>query len=399
FFSDYISDYSKGIFNETIKKYILKQLSHDLIGIIRSFDAFQASFDGNLSLVKQFVEIHPKYKDKSSIWDTTLLYSSSRNNYLDIVIYLIEQGKCYINVQNRKHNKNFSRDMRLSPTSGSTALHAACYYGHIDIVKYLIVSGADYFIKNDAQETPISNGLLRNNIKEFFEDFLIFNYSNANRKIPEITILENNEIISDSIWEYKSIYSDQWILFDASQSNQLQQSFYFQQNNLCRGSSIENFNFYSKWQIMFEKLSSIKSSKSVSLEVFYINNNSNDHIQIKLNHWLYLNDDINQQIDNAVNYRKKYLYIYLPFINNHLFKFNLKTFSFANNDNTITGFIRWIPTFISNDNQTIIDNFQPLTNTNILPFFRTYSNNHHIHQSTTIITNKYSVSYISYILT
>ncbi|CAF2991991.1 unnamed protein product, partial [Rotaria sp. Silwood2] len=294
-----------------------------------------------------------------------------------------------------------------------------------------------HFIKNDAQETPISNGLLRNNIKEFFEDFLIFNYSNANRKIPEITILENNEIISDSIWEYKSIYSDQWILFDASQSNQLQQSFYFQQNNLfkkdfimninnnlynisllqflcsqisnlsnvkhlwirCRGSSIENFNFYSKWQIMFEKLSSIKSSKSVSLEVFYINNNSNDHIQIKLNHWLYLNDDINQQIDNAVNYRKKYLYIYLPFINNHLFKFNLKTFSFANNDNTITGFIRWIPTFISNDNQTIIDNFQPLTNTNILPFFRTYSNNHHIHQSTTIITNKYSVSYISYILT
>ncbi|CAF3074459.1 unnamed protein product, partial [Rotaria sp. Silwood2] len=147
FFSDYISDYSKGIFNETIKKYILKQLSHDLIGIIQSFDAFQASFDGNLSLVKQFVEIHPKYKDKSSIWDTTLLYSSSRNNYLDIVIYLIEQGKCYINVQNRKHNKNFSRDMRLSPTSGSTALHAACYYGHIDIVKYLIVSGADYFIK------------------------------------------------------------------------------------------------------------------------------------------------------------------------------------------------------------------------------------------------------------
>ncbi|CAF4649000.1 unnamed protein product, partial [Rotaria sp. Silwood2] len=88
FFSDYISDYSKGIFNETIKKYILKQLSHDLIGIIQSFDAFQASFDGNLSLVKQFVEIHPKYKDKSSIWDTTLLYSSSRNNYLDIVIYL-----------------------------------------------------------------------------------------------------------------------------------------------------------------------------------------------------------------------------------------------------------------------------------------------------------------------
>ncbi|CAF1208361.1 unnamed protein product [Rotaria sordida] len=433
FFSNYNYNYSKGIFNETIKTYILKNLSHDLYAIIDSFDAFQASFDGNLLLVKNFVEKHPKYKDKSGIWDTTLLYSSSRNNHLNIVKYLIEQGKCYVNVQNRKYNQNLSRDSRISPTSGSTALHAACFYGHIDIVRYLIDNEANYFIKNDAQETPIYNGLLRNNIKEFFQDFLIFNYSNSNINIPESTILETNQLIFDSIWEYKSIYSDQWIIFDDNQSNQLQQSFYVQlqknfnpdlimkiDNNLynisliqflcfqksnslnneylwirCRGSSIANFNFYSKWQIMFDKHISIKSNKSVSLEVFYIKNNSNDHIQIKLNHWFYLNNYINQQLDDALNYRRKYLNIYLPFINNDLFQFNLKTFSFSNHENTINGFIRWIPTYISSDNQTIIDNFQPLTNIKILPLFRTYSaatfsNNDHIHQSTTTVTNQYS---------
>ncbi|CAF3438093.1 unnamed protein product [Rotaria sp. Silwood1] len=433
FFSDYNYDYKKGIFNETIKKYIIKQLSNDLSAIINSFDAFQAAFNGNLLLVKNFVEKYPKYKDKSGIWDTTLLYSSSRNNHIDIVKYLIEQGKCDVNVQNRTHNQNLSKDLRISPTSGSTALHAACYYGHLDIVRYLIDNRADYFIKNDAQETPIYNGLLRYNIKEFFEDFLIFNYSNSNKNIPQSTILESNELIFDSIWEYKSIYSDQWILFDDYQSNQMQQSFSSQINKKhfnkdlvmnidnhlynisliqflctqtsnssndehlwirCRGSSIENFNFYSKWQIMFNRHVSIKPNKSVSLEVFHIKNNSNDHIQIKLNHWYYLNDNINQQLDNTSNYRRKYLYIYLTFINNDLFQFNLKTFSFSNNDNTIQGFIRWIPTFISNDNPTIIDNFQPLTNLNILPLFRAYSRepsstNDHIHQSTTTITNQY----------
>jgi len=415
-FKDYNYSYEKGIFNESIKKYILKQLLNDLSAIKDSFDAFQAAFNGNLLIVKDFIEKYPKFKDKSGIWGTTLLYSSSRNNHIDIVKYLIEQGHCNINAQNKEY---YSDNNQLNPTSGSTSLHVASYYGHLNIVKYLIDNGADYFIQNHLKETSIDNGLLRDNIKEFYQDYLIFTYQNLNHFIPESTILNDNRIILDSIWEYKPIHSDQWNSFD---DNQLQQSLisqlnqnYYQDLNIkinnqyysfsiiqflctdksnkdylwirCRGSSIQNFNFYSKWQIMFQKHSHpIKIHKA--LDVFNIDDNSNVKIKIKSNYWYNANNYLNQQLDNVMNYRKKYLNIYLPFINDDLFIFNLKTFSFYNNDKTIQGFIRWIPIFISNNDYTIIDNFQTLNSINLIPKFRTYSNNYTTDQLTTTCTNQ-----------
>ncbi|CAM2721829.1 unnamed protein product [Rotaria socialis] len=393
FFNDYNYDYSKGIFNETIKIYILEQLSEDLNGIIYSFDAFKSSFDGNFSVVKNFIEKYPKYKDKCSIYDTTLLYSSSRNNYFHIVKYLIEQGKCFINIQNRKYNRN----NQLNGTSGSTALHAACFYGHLNIVKYLIDNGANYFIKNHLEETPIQNGLSNRNIREFFENFLILNYLDLN--LPQSTIFDNNEMKLNSIWEYKTINGNQWILFDNNQSNRLRnalisienEEFNMNINNYlysislmkflssqisnssineylwirCRGSSIENFHIYSTWQIMFNEYLSIKINKSISLEVLNI-----DHTNIKLNHWYQLSHFINQQIDNGINYRRKYLYIDIDSIDNQLFLFNLEEFSFSNNDQTINGFIRWIPEFLLKNDQFIIHKYKPSNgNSHSLPVY------------------------------
>jgi ankyrin repeat protein len=420
-FKDYHYSFDKGTFNETIKRYILKELLDDLHAIRDSFDAFQAAFDGNLSIVRHFIEKYPKYKDKCGIWGTTLLYSAARNNHSHIVKYLIEQGNCFVNVQ------NISLSKQLNPTSGSTPLHAACFYGHLNIVKYLIDNNADYFIENDAKETPIYNGLLRENISEFFQDYLIFSYTNSMNNVPQSTILNENRIICDSIWEYKSLYSDQWILFDQNQSNQLQQSLIYQPNKnynqnlmipinnqcfsisiiqfLCftqpdkeylwirtRGSSILNFNSYEKWQIMFQNDPPSKMNKTISLDVFNIDDNPNIKIKIKCNHWYNVHDYLQQQLENAMNYRKKYLNISLPFIDDHLFQFNLKTFSFSNQNNTISGFIRWIPIFIQNNDQTIIDNFQPLNNLFLIPKYRTHSTD----QLTTACNyqNHYAVSYI-----
>jgi hypothetical protein len=426
-FKDYNYSYANGCFKETIKSYILKQLLNDLHAIKYSFDAFQSAFNGNLSTVKDFLSKYPKYKDISGIYGTTLLYSASRNNHIHIVKYLVEHGNCFINAQNREH---YSSRNELNPTSGSTALHAACYYGHLNITNYLIDHGADYFIQNDAKETPIYNGLLRENIREYFREILIFSYRNLTDNPPSSTILEDETIIVDSIWEYKSIDSDQWISFEDNQSNQLQQSLIFQPNKnynqdfimkinnhsysisiiqflcfdktnkdhlwiRCRGSSIQNFNCYSKWQIMFVKSSSTtKITKTSSVDVFQIDHNPNTQIKIQFNHWYNTNDHLNQQLDNATNYRKIYLNTTLPFINDESFQFHLKTFTFYNNDHSIKGFIRWIPIFISINDQTIIDNFQPLNNFNLTPKFRTYSNNHSTNQLTTISTNQnhYSVS-------
>ena len=54
------------------------------------------------------------------------------------------------------------------PTSGSTALHGACYNGHLDMVKYLVEHGANYFIENHARETPIMNAKSQPKILDYF---------------------------------------------------------------------------------------------------------------------------------------------------------------------------------------------------------------------------------------
>ena len=333
-----------------------------------------------------------------------------------MVKYLVSEGKCSVNEQNKEFD--LSND-EFNPTSGSTPLHAASFYGHLDIVKYLIDHGADYFIQNHAKETPMSNGLFRENVKAFFEDYLIFSYSNCPTIPPMTTISNEKEIVCDCIWEYKSICSDQWISFDQNQSKKLQKCLLYQDNHnynsdliieiknqshrisilqilsfvqsskeylwiRCRGSSILNFNSYSKWQILF---SSSEKNETSSLDVFNLDSNENIPLKIEFNHWYNVNDYLGDEIENGINYRKKLLLISLPFLHNELFEFNLKIFSFENTDRSISGFLRWIPFFISNNDQTIIDNFQPLDNLFLTPKYRT-------HQSTTL--NKQGTSSVSY---
>lgn len=419
FLSQYEYNYDTKQFLNPFNRSILPSFLFDLQGILSSIDAFQAAWDGNLIIVKDFINNYPGFKDKPGIYGTTLLYSASRNNKINIVKYLIEFGKCSVNAQNEQHLEKFlskstqkNKSYQALPSAASTALHGACYNGYLDIVQYLINHGADYFIKNQAEETPIKNAQCHSNILEFFRNYLVLSYSIKTNDIPDDKIEDSKNII-DCKWEYKPFNTNSWFEFSSIESNELQNSLIInsnqefkheiflrlrstvytvsiiqflrsgrdadKENNLawvrCRGSSILNFDSYALWQIMLIKHPLIQSDKSIpSLKIFNIPNIYNNQFKIQLNSWYNCHPKINSQLDNGINYRKKIISIYLDFISNDLFLFNLQTFSFSNEQSTIQGFIRWIPKFVLNNKSFIkqIDNFSTLNNSKVIPLTRIY---------------------------
>ncbi|CAF4384871.1 unnamed protein product, partial [Adineta steineri] len=163
--------------------------------MLSSIDAFPAAWNGDLDIVKKFIKKYPTFKDKPGLWGTTLLYSSSRNNKMNVVQYLIETAKCSINAQNEQDpekgllttTSTSSKHINVNPTAASTALHGACYNGHLNVVKYLVEHGADYSIKNQAAETPIMNGERHKHIQEFFQNHLVLGYSRSSKSLPKTT--------------------------------------------------------------------------------------------------------------------------------------------------------------------------------------------------------------------
>jgi len=404
-------------FENSLNLSILLSFYRDLQSILASIDSFQAAWNGDLSLVKEFIKNYPVLKDKPGLWGTTLIYSAAKNNHKTIVKYLIETAKCSVDSQNEQDLEKIlltstttTEDFEVNSKFASTALHGACFNGHLTIVKYLIEHQANYFIKNQAEETPIMNGESHQQIREFFQNFLILGYSNISNKLPDKPILEETEQKIDCFWEYKPFNDDKWYLFSSEESNELQKSLILtsnekfqyevrlkvakgiycvstieflrsgkdedKTNNLawirCRGSSILNFDCYSLWQIMFLKHPNIKSKSSPSLKISQIPTIYDSAFEIQLNSWYTSDVNTNSQFDHAMNYRQKFIYLKLDFISSDPILFNLQTFSFENNEKTIKGCIRWIPKIISNSEQDqnrikYIDNYSTLTNLNPIP--------------------------------
>jgi hypothetical protein len=394
---NYLLNDQENTLSNLFTKDMLNPFLHDLQGRLLSLDVFQGAWNGDQSIVKNFIENYPTLKDQSGLYETTLLYSAARNNHLNLVQYLIEIGKCSVNAQNAKYLEKY----QLKSTMGSTALHAACYHGHIQIVKYLIEHGGDYFILNNANETPIENAKSQSNIRKFFQDFLIVGYSNNLTNFLNQTILQeielNKEPIIDCIWEYKPLALDQWFSFASDQSSQLQQSLInkqlkteislkagrdtfkisiaqflrFAKNNdhidnaawiRCRGSSLLNFHCYSQWQIMFIKHPTGITNPSPSIQIFNMTKN-----KLQLNSWYNADTKMNFLLETAMNYRRRYLNINLEFINDEKITFDLENFSFTNEQNTIEGFLRWIPKIISDiTDLNPIDNFQLPTDSDLI---------------------------------
>jgi hypothetical protein len=395
---------------------IIDSLARDLESTLASINAFQAAWDGNQQLVEEFIGKYPTVKDKSGLWGTTLLYSAARNNRLKLVDYLLRKAKCAVNAQNQQHIMRalptgtiIDENYDANPTAGSTALHGACFNGHLDVVKFLIERGADYFIRNHSHETPIMNAMFQPEILKYFRDFLILGYSSTSTELPNTPILEEgNGQIVDCVWEYKPFADQRWFPFTDFESAELQESLKVKPDQefkreihiklsrgiysvsmmkflrsgkdldhtqnvawiRCRGSSILNFECYALWQIMFITYPTGVSAST--LQMLNIPTVYDSRFQVCLHSWYFADARTNNQLDRTMKCRRKCIDLELPFISSDKLTFNLQTFSFSNRQNTITGFIRWIPKMVSNNsrhNDKIIgvDQYETLTNIDPIP--------------------------------
>ncbi|CAM4754601.1 unnamed protein product [Rotaria magnacalcarata] len=394
-------------------------------GALTSIDAFVAAWQGKLTPVKDFIKDYPTFKDKPGLHGTTLLYSAAKNNHLRIVKYLVENAQCSVNAQNLQDlakalsgvtTAGAGGHYEVNPSAASTALHGACFGGHLEIVEYLIEHDADYFILNQALETPIKNGYGNAKIRNFFEKFLILGYSQIGETLPKVPITEKTTAttVFDCIWEHKSLSSNEWHSFSENESKELSQSLIVSPNeemkreiylsvrsdtytvsliqflrsgknrdptkNLawvrCRGSSIANFDCYALWQIMIVEHKNLKPNDLPSLEPVEVPRSYDSRFQLQLNCWYNCTPQISAKLDHAINYRRKKIQLDVDLITSDILEFDLQAFTFNNEKKTVVGFIRWLPKLISRKQQDssrirIIDNFQNLANADPIPYTTT----------------------------
>ncbi|CAF3958384.1 unnamed protein product [Rotaria sordida] len=431
---EYHFDKDKRIFTETLTANILHSFQQNLKGLLMATKAYPAAYNGDQATVQEFLRLHPDYKDKSGFWGTTLLHSAARRGHFNLVKYLIESTGCSVNAQNQQEltyaliadndtHQSDTNSLGYKPNTraGSTALHAACDSNYIEIVEYLIDKGANYFLRNQSGETPIDNGQRWESIRTFFEDYLISHYVNtSNALLPKETIFEcYDRQPNNCVWEYKLVKGLEWKEFTMREHYALSYSLTLADDNQsfnsaiylnsqkstytvnlltfyrgsenqepksstedsaawirCRGSSVANFDIYCLWQLMFVKYETNNKSTmpevslTPSLDAIKIPSIYDSKFQISMHSWYTCNSELNDLLDQTMNNRRRYVDI----DNIHIghIRCNLFLFTFANDDKTILGFIRWIPKFIVNTphNQNFIkelDNFQAGNHLNPIP--------------------------------
>jgi hypothetical protein len=416
FLYPYNYDYETREFTKPFNIGILDSFALDLQGILDSINAFRAAWSGDQPKVQEFIKKYPNLKDRSGLWGITLLYSAARNKHSNLVNYLITKAGCSVNAQNQQHILRAlsaptitDNDYEVNPTAGSTALHGACFHGHLDVVKYLMEKGADCYMTNHADETPIMNANRWPEVLQFFRDYLIIGYSPASTALPNTPILEENESRGiDCVWEYKPMADQKWFPFSDAESSDLQSSLILKPNQefkreihlkirsgiysvsmmnflrsgkdldatqklawvRCRGSSILNFDCYALWQIMFT--THPEATSDSTLDILNIPTIYDSTFKVHLNSWYYVDARTNNQLDKTMKYRRKFVVLDLPFAINDQLRFDLQTFSFISKEKTASGFIRWIPKMVSNnprhkDKIISVDQYSTLSNMDPVP--------------------------------
>ncbi|CAF4057622.1 unnamed protein product, partial [Rotaria magnacalcarata] len=409
-------DYKSREFANPFNCGILKAFLNDVQQMLASLKAFQGAFNGIEGDVKDFLKRFPTMKDRPGLWGTTLLYSAARNNHANLVRYLVSKARCSVNAQNQQQIKRAlsksvkdDYDFVPNPSAGSTALHGACFADHVDIVKFLFKHGADCFLRNHADETPIDNGGTKPNIIKYFTENLILSYSIKTSELPYLPIREEDEdYVVDCFWEYKPFKEQKWFPFSELESITLQGSLIVKPEQefkreihlrvragtyavslieflrsgkevdftqkfawiRCRGSSILNFNCYCLWQIMFSKCPNAETEPLLTMLTIPTAYDSN--FKVQLDSWYFCDAKTSAQLDHTMKYRRKYIRLVLSHVCHDELLFDFQTFSFTNENGSITGSIRWIPKRISNNphnkNKIIgIDDFQTLANLDPVP--------------------------------
>ncbi|CAF1113713.1 unnamed protein product [Rotaria sordida] len=406
---EYHYDYEQSQFKEILTINRLDPFLNDLQATRDALDAFRAAWTGNKQLVEIFLENYPTFKDKPGPWSTTLLYSAARNNQMAVVKYLLSEIHCSVNAQNRQHIQRALRmdtitasDYKVDPSAGSNALHGACYGGHLEIVKYLIDHDANCFMRNQAEETPMMNAIRWPHIIQYFQDLLNRGYIEEQQHLPEspITVMDKKQR-KDCIWEFLSFsFYETWLPFDTSEVKQLNELMtvkdgkqfqteyqwnisqtismvrFLQSGDTiawvrCRGSSILNFDCFALWQIFYLKHPNGKYDEDdlMPMKILDLSLLDEREPKIQLNTWYNCDATSNDRLDEAMNNRRKHTTFSLV---DRPVQFDLMNFTFTNEDQSISGFIRWIPKLVSNNDQSKhrivpINNFQASSNVNPVP--------------------------------
>ena len=72
----------------------------------------------------------------------------------------------------------------------TTFIYSAARQNHLEIVKYLIEHGADYYLRNQAFETSLDNIERKQSITRYFEGILNRGFIEEDKNLPEEPIRE-----------------------------------------------------------------------------------------------------------------------------------------------------------------------------------------------------------------
>jgi hypothetical protein len=403
-------------FTEVFNIGMLNPFARELQSVLDSIEAYQAAWNGNATKVGEFIKNYPDMKDKSGLWGTTLLYSAARNNRLNLVNQLIDTHQCSVDAQNQQHILGALAASGHGPgyydtntKAGSTALHGACFAGHLEVVQSLITHGANYYIKNQGGETPLAHALLHQHIFDYFRELVVLGYSSKSDILPEEPIHDNaGSQKPDCVWEYKPFADEKWYNFSLPECETLQQALKLQPDkdfhreiylkvpkgiygvklmnflrsgrdlnyaeNLawvrCRGSSLFNFSCYALWQIFLTKHPDGLEDpifNAINLPTSY-----DSRFEIHLRTWYFCDAQTTQQLEKAMKYRRKISSIKVPWISENALKSNMENFTFIDEQEAITGFLRWVPKMISSNSRhqdeiAGMDEYATMANLNPIP--------------------------------
>lgn len=133
---------------------------------------------GNMSIVKVLVEAGADTNAKNRNGYTPLYCAASHGNY-DVCVYLIDNGALVHLPSEAGHTALFAavrnnhldicemlvkRGANINFVSKSgTVLHTACFYGRVEIVRFLLDNGADCTLTNANSTTPLLHAALNGN--------------------------------------------------------------------------------------------------------------------------------------------------------------------------------------------------------------------------------------------
>lgn len=387
-------------FTEAFTMTSLSNFELNLMIFIQSLEAYQGAQNGNIDIVEKFLEKDPSSKNRPLLNGHTLLYVATMNQRLEMIKYLIEKEKCSVNALNQND----------TIPAMDTALHIACYKGYANITDYLLSQSANCYIKNKKEETATMIANTSSSLYTVFLKHLVLDYTrkvSSKINLPIMTIADElssinydtNALSNNCIWEFKLLHQQNWQVFLEKESSDLTTNLrvksdikidlnvqeriwtismmkFLKEDNSsnanenqawirCRGSSIYNFDVISRWQLMLIICPTVTDNKyqAPQLRTMPIPSVFNrDRFEYHLNSWYNADEMISKSIDEAINQRLRCLTINTRFLG--VLRFNLEFFSFASEDNTIQGFVRWIPKFVNVDVKTkqirLVDDFQAI---------------------------------------